>query len=172
MQRTDATEFSRLLGNVFTECYRVLNETGKLAFSFHHSRASGWIAIASAIGGAGFYIDECFPLHAELMASTPKANAKEPISLDAMIICSKQKRIFTRENAINSAIQYMKEMKNSGKCLSKSDIFVISASQCLGVLIAENRPVKDKEQLIQNIYQTVLMSQDFYNCDNQEEGYK
>ena len=172
VQRTDATEFSRLLGNVFTECYRVLNETGKLAFSFHHSRASGWIAIASAIGGAGFYIDECFPLHAELMASTPKANAKEPISLDAMIICSKQKRIFTRENAINSAIQYMKEMKNSGKCLSKSDIFVISASQCLGVLIAENRPVKDKEQLIQNIYQTVLMSQDFYNCDNQEEGYK
>lgn len=156
VQRTDATEFSRLLGNVFADCNRVLKPEGKLAFSFHHSRASGWIAIADAIGNSGFYIDECFPLHAELMASTPKANAKEPISLDAMIICSKRKRNITKADAIMFAIKYVREMKKLGKQPSKADIFVVCASQCLGLLIKGVFSVKEKEALIQEVYQTLL----------------
>lgn len=168
VQQTDAAEFSRLLGNVFAECYRVLKPAGKLAFSFHHSRASGWIAIASAIRKAGFCIDECFPLHAELMASTPKANAKEPISLDAMIICSKQNRVFTQANAVISATEYVREMKEHGKRLSKADVFVICASQSLGLLVTEDRSFDEKVQLIQDIYQAVLLENTLSNCIEQE----
>lgn len=91
VQQVDERQFSALLGEVFLECNRLMKDNGKLAFSFHHSRAEGWIAIMNALISSGFYISEVFCLHDEAMASTPKASAKKPISLDAVIICTKEK---------------------------------------------------------------------------------
>lgn len=156
VQQTDAMEFSRLLGNVFSECHRVLKNKGKLAFSFHHSRVDGWLAIAQAIKQAGFYIDECFPVHAELMASTPKAGAKEPISLDAMIICGKEKKEVTEDEIKEEAINYVNSMKASGKKLSKADVFVICASQCLSKLVFDNCNTDKKSECLTRVYQNVI----------------
>ena len=131
VQQTDVVDFSRMLCRVFTEAFRVLKDRGKLAFSFHHSRPEGWMAIANAMSESGFYVDEIFPIHAELMASTPKAGAKEPISLDAMIVCTKNTQPDTLEQAIVRAKDFIRSFNESDKSISKTDKFVIAASQAI-----------------------------------------
>lgn len=135
VQQQNPDRFARLLGNVFSEAYRVCRATGKLAFSFHHSRPEGWISIAKAIKLSGFYISEVFPVHAELMASTPKSSAKEPISIDAMIICSKNRTVFSQDKVKTNAINDVLQLYDSGKKLSKSDLFVISAAHSIKCFI-------------------------------------
>lgn len=159
VQQTDATEFSKRLGHIFSECNRILKPSGKLVFSFHHSRADGWIAIANAIKQAGFYVNECFPVHAELMASTPKAGTKEPISLDAIIVCNKQYATSTEEASIKCAQSYIAEMEVYEKQLSKSDVFVVCASQCLSALVAENYSDAQKINMLQRVFESVLLAE-------------
>ena len=158
VQQVDAKLFSKLLGNVFKESYRVLKSTGKLAFSFHHSRPDGWIAIAAAIQSAGLYIEEVFPVHAELMASTPKAGAKEPISVDAMIICSKEYKEIKPIEISNMASSFVSRLSKSGKKLSKSDVFVITASQCLSYIVNEKVNEAAQYELIEQVYEAVLLN--------------
>lgn len=159
VQQTDATKFSKRLGHVFSECNRILKPNGKLVFSFHHSRAEGWIAIANAIKQAGFFVNECFPVHAELMASAPKAGAKEPISLDAIIVCGKQHATTTEELSIKCAQSCICEMKAYEKQLSKLDIFVICASQCLSALVAENYSDTQKKNILQKVFESVILDE-------------
>ncbi len=156
VQQTDAGKFSTLLGNVFSETRRVLKPSGKLAFSFHHSRTEGWIAIANAVQQSGLQVVEVFPIHAELMASTPKASAKEPISLDAIIICGKSGQLLSDEDIKMRAIQYIELLKNGKKALSKSDVFVICASQCLTKCVNEHLLPDHMRLLIEKVYSSVV----------------
>ena len=65
------------------------------------------------------------------MASTPKAGAKEPISLDAMIVCTKNTQPDTLEQAIVRAKDFIRSFNESDKSISKTDKFVIAASQAI-----------------------------------------
>lgn len=159
VQQTDADLFAKLLGRVFKESHRVLKQNGRLAFSFHHSRIEGWIAIANALKQSGFFVAEAFPLHAELMASTPKSSAKDPISLDAIIICGKDAINPTDTDVIQTAINYIYLLNNHGKKqLSSSDIFVVCCSQCLRKCIAENMDAKASGEYMEKVFETVLNS--------------
>jgi len=151
VQHTDPNKFSQLLGNVFKETYRVTKENGKLVFSFHHSRIDGWIAIANSIKQSGFYIEEAFPVHAELMASTPKAKTKDPISLDAIIVCSKIKNETNEILIEKRTYSYVEALTQAGKSLSKSDIFVIVASQCLSLIVNANISNNEYETICNKI---------------------
>lgn len=86
VQHKDPRVFARHLASVFTECHRVLKDNGILAFSFHHSREEGWAAIYEAVVSAGFAVVAAHPVHAELRSSSPKNAAREPISLDAILV--------------------------------------------------------------------------------------
>lgn len=156
VQQTDADKFSRLLGNVFTEGKRVLKTNGKMAFSFHHSRTDGWLAIAKAIKQAGFFVTDVFPIHAELMASTPKASAKEPISIDAIITCTKSGTSISEEDVINESIGYINDLKKSKKTLSKSDVFVITASQSLKKCVNERLSEVEMVLLMEKVFKLVM----------------
>jgi len=129
VQQSSPEEFSRLLSNVFQECYRVMKKDAKLCFSFHHARTEGWVAIIEALIHADLYIEEAFPVHAELMASTPKAGTKEPISLDIILVCTKQRRF--SENVSQISSKYINMLQSIEKKLSKSDVFVVYAAQTL-----------------------------------------
>lgn len=144
VQHVVPDEFSKMLCRVFKECYRVMKDEAKMCFSFHHARPEGWGAIGEALANAGFFLEEAFPVHAELMASTPKASAKEPISLDTILVCSKKEQ--STANSKIKAIHYLEVFRESQKMLSRSDVFVIHAAQTLSECV-NNRYEKDKMML-------------------------
>lgn len=127
VQNSDCTVFSSNLGKVFAECRRVLKRDGELIFSFHHSRKEGWEAISKAIAAAGFYVAAISPVYAELSASTPKAGAKEPISIDMMITCSQNRCSITDEQIKALASDYISKLRLNGFKLSSSDEFVVKS---------------------------------------------
>lgn len=158
VQQTDARTFSILLGGVFKESNRVLKQSGRLAFSFHHSRIEGWIAISNAIKNSGLFVIDTFPVHAELMASTPKTSAKDPISLDAIIICGKTAPILRNDVDIaRAAIDFVNIMSQHGKKLSSSDVFVICCSQCLKKSIAENMDEDEVRLYMEKTFREALL---------------
>ena len=135
VQHKDPRVFARQLASVFTEACRVLKDDGVLAFSFHHSRAEGWAAIYEAINQAGLAVVAAHPVHAELRAASPKTSAKDPISLDAILVC--RKKAFALHQSL--AIQDVREsvdalcsrLQAAGMRISAGDRFVIGAAQTL-----------------------------------------
>jgi adenine-specific DNA methylase len=57
-----ATRFAQELAVCMREVRRVLAPAGKLAFTYQHSTAAGWQALASALNDAGFRVVQIFPL--------------------------------------------------------------------------------------------------------------
>lgn len=135
VQNKDPHVFAKQLGSVLSECCRVLKDEGVLAFSFHHSRAEGWAAIYEAITAAGLTVVAAHPVHAELRAASPKAAAKDPISLDAILVCKKRSQVNTaspgQQVAIRKSLSLAKKLLDAGMSLSTADHFVIVASQML-----------------------------------------
>lgn len=138
VQHKDPRAFARQLACVFSECCRVLKDDGVLAFSFHHSRAEGWAAIHEAITNTGLSIIAAHPVHAELRAANPKAAAKDPISLDAILVCKKRIPAHVpqvdQRAIVNRSIALTSTLLAAGMSISSADRFVIVASQTLVAL--------------------------------------
>lgn len=135
VQHKDPRAFSRQLAAVFAEACRVLKDDGVLAFSFHHSRAEGWAAIYEAISEAGLAVVAAHPVHAELRTASPKTAAKDPISLDAILVCRKKAFALHQSPAVQDlrlAIDALSSrLQAAGLRLSAGDRFVIGAAQTL-----------------------------------------
>lgn len=135
VQHKDPRVFARQLASVFTEACRVLKDDGVLAFSFHHSRAEGWAAIYEAINKAGLAVVAAHPVHAELRAASPKTAAKDPISLDAILVCRKKAFALHQSPAIQGVHQTVDALSSrlqaAGLRISTGDRFVIGAAQTL-----------------------------------------
>ena len=126
VQQHDPQVFARNLSRVFTECCRVMKPNGVLAFSFHHSRPEGWAAIHEALRIAGLGVAAAHMVHGELSVSSPKSSAKEPISLDAILVCRKLKRL--SKDTLN-----WQSIGPSGldSSMSLGDRFVVGAAETL-----------------------------------------
>ncbi|MCB5226483.1 DNA adenine methylase [Alishewanella sp. 16-MA] len=132
VQHKDPRVFARQLSSVFTEACRVLKDEGVLAFSFHHSRAEGWAAIYEAINRAGLAVVAVHPVHAELRAASPKTAAKEPISLDAILVCRKKVFATFQPPELHRSISSIADKLGlAGMRLSMGDRFVIGAAHTL-----------------------------------------
>ena len=141
VQHRDPRSFAQKLARVFAECHRVLKLDGVLAFSFHHSRADGWAAIYKAIEEAGFVVVASHPVHAELRVSRPKSSAKDPISLDAILVCRKRESLA----AEGVPIGRVDKLAASDIPMSRGDKFVIEAAQ---TLINTGREVLGYEEIL------------------------
>lgn len=129
VQDADPQGFSQSLTRVLGECCRVLKSDGVLVFTFHHSRPEGWLAVYQAIRTAGLRISATHVIHAELSVASPKKLAKEPISLDSIIVCRHREhasRYTTDSIAISDDGAWLS--KNQ---LTQGDRFVIAAAQIL-----------------------------------------
>lgn len=135
VQHKDAAAFARLLGGVLAESARVLKDEGVLAFSFHHSRAEGWAAIHEALNLAGLVVVASHPIHAELRGSSPKNGTKDPISLDAILVCRKRTAVvrptITDVDVLKKVRQRAAELRAGGLYISSTDEFVIGAGELL-----------------------------------------
>lgn len=157
VQDADVTRFSAKLQAVFAECHRVLKDGGQLVFTYHHSRAEGWRALAEAIVGAGFAVVNAHPVKAELALATPKAQAKEPIQLDIILVCRKQeddvRSLLTpqqaRAVAIHRATAKLQRLSRIGLRLSRNDRRIVLLSQFLAAL----GPIEDATQVVASLDQ-------------------
>jgi putative DNA methylase len=153
VQHNEPRIFARQLGQVFAECYRVLAIDGLLIFSFHHSRSEGWVAIYEAIQASGFKVVAAHPVYAEMKGASPKTSAKDPISLDAILVCRKAEEnsmtYVDITTAKNKAEKLSKIIESGGIKLSNSDRFVIIASQLLVGVSQKSISIEDMNYLLQ-----------------------
>ncbi|WP_375192537.1 DNA methyltransferase [Marinobacter sp.] len=135
VQQKDPFDFARNLGSVFQESHRVLIPDGVLVFSFHHSRAEGWLAIFDAIRLGNFTLVASHPVKAEMAVSSPKSGTKEPINLDALLVCKKvineKPQKISIGDVLNKTAQLISRMAKVERNLSSGDVKVILASQLL-----------------------------------------
>lgn len=139
VQQKAPFDFADALGKVFTECCRVMKADATLSFSFHHSRLEGWLAIYRAIEKAGLEITTVYPVKAEMSTAGPKSAAKDPINLDAILICKKAApKAFQLEDDLalwsNSQAEYTdlcRRLHAVGRTLSEGDKRVIMISALL-----------------------------------------
>jgi putative DNA methylase len=152
VQDADPDNFSRKLENVFRECNRILKDDGLLVFSYHHSRDDGWKALSNAVLNAGFAVVNSHPVKSEMSVATPKAQAKEPIQLDIIIVCKKadkpnDRHSGSRERAAEVALDKIRRLRASGFSLSLNDKKIVLFGQLLTTL---NSP-RDIDLIVQSV---------------------
>jgi putative DNA methylase len=139
VQDADPSRFAKKLTDVFRECKRLLKEDGLLVFSYHHSRDEGWSAVAEAILNAGFIVINSQPVKAEMSVATPKAQAKDPIQLDILIVCRLRSAftgpIPTSADAHTAARRKVERLHAEGFTLSRNDQKIIFFGQLLTTLL-------------------------------------
>lgn len=90
VQDTTAAGFGESIAAVWGECARVLKPAGLLAFTFHQAKIEGWVAVLEALARAGFVVTSMQPVKAEMSVAAPKHGAREPSTLDTIVICRKR----------------------------------------------------------------------------------
>ena len=130
VQDANPALFAQKLAGVFKECRRVLKDEGVLAFTYHHSRAEGWITVYEGIRKAGFVVDQSYPIKAEMTVSVPIQQAKVPIHLDLIIVCRKEAcklndQAIDEERVFAYAQKQASELIDANIGLSKGDMKVI-----------------------------------------------
>lgn len=162
VQDKDPETFARHLGLVFAECCRVLKDEGVLAFSFHHSRPDGWAAIYSALARAGLSVVAAHPVHAEMRGSSPKSATRDPISLDAILVCRKKDtaaaRSFSVPEVLSTIGGHARTLSAGGLRLSTSDHFVMAAAQTLIASGHEGLTFAEIEERIASVRDAIIAS--------------
>lgn len=162
VQHKDSRVFSRQLASVLTECCRVLKSEGVLAFSFHHSRPEGWAAIYESISNAGLVVVAAHPVHAELRGSSPKSSSNDPISLDAILVCKKFPfSLRSQENTkalLERVETFAVPLEAAGLQISRSDRFVIGASQLLIELGSQRLKYEEVKERLNDFKEQLFVS--------------
>jgi adenine-specific DNA methylase len=148
VQQGEADAFEKRLGAVWRECCRVLRDDGLLIFTYHHSKPEGWRCVLHALTDGGFVIVAVHPIKAEMSVAAPKAQAKEPIDYDIIIVCRKRGKDgallpldfkSVLKEATADALAQAALLRTCKRPMSRNDARVILMSQVL--LYLSNQPV-------------------------------
>jgi len=148
VQQGEPDAFEERLGSVWQECHRVLRDDGLLIFTYHHARSEGWRCVLRALADSGFVIVAVHPIKAEMSVAAPKAQAKEPIDYDIIIVCRKQRKNgallpldfeSVLKEATKEAVAQVARLRACNRPTSRNDARVILMSQVL--LYLSNQPV-------------------------------
>jgi len=114
-------DYCRLLIQVFRECHRVLKDSGKLIFTFHHSKRQAWWTVFEALTSAGFRIVDYFPVQSEYRVN-PHIRNKQAIDMDLVLLSQKRSLPYTvlspsPSDALERAVQTADSYRNGSKTL-------------------------------------------------------
>lgn len=85
-QASDGNQYTEVLGQILSECHRVLNKNhGRLFCTFHHWNPKGWAALTLALKRANFVLLNRHIVHAENPVSVHIAKLKALIH-DAILV--------------------------------------------------------------------------------------
>ena len=174
VQNSDPTEFTERLTLVLQECARVLKCNGLLVFTYHHSRWEGWKSVLNAITGAGFQIETCHPVKAEMSVAVPKHQAKAPINFDIIMVCRKRQseparkdpaETITLATAFERAEIQVRKLRTSGWKLSRNDIGVVVMAQVVAE-VSRQKEEYETEQVFAKIEGLIVRTIDRLQCSN------
>ena len=150
VQNSDVQAFTERLTAVLRESGRVLKGDGLLVFTYHHSRWEGWQSVLRAVTGAGFHIEACHPVKAEMSVAAPKRQAKNPINFDIIIVCRKNQTRTSRaqtaeEPSLTPAFKRAEAQvaRLIAECwnLSRNDVGVVVMSQAVAAISRQLEPM-------------------------------
>lgn len=155
VQSVDASEFTNRLLGVWSEAHRVLVDNGVLVFTYHHSRSEGWRSVLDAVVRAGFCITAAHPVKAEMSVAMPKAQAKEPIDLDIIVVCRKRGQWARRQwdedqwdEVLPTISGQIERFGRRGRRLSRNDVRVVVMAQMIRQL-SQLQDVDDMQRALE-----------------------
>ncbi len=168
VQNSDVEMFTQRLTLVLREAARVLKDDGLLVFTYHHSRWEGWKSILYAVVAAGFRIEVCHPVKAEMSVATPKRQAKAPINFDVIMVCRKNQSETAETNAsrelklalaFKRAEAQIERLRTDGWNLSRNDIGVVVMAQVVAE-ISRQPEKRATEQAFEEVEHTIAQAID------------
>jgi len=165
VQNANVDDFTTALTAVWKECYRVLKSKGLLAFTYHHSRQEGWLALLHSLKNAGFVVTAVHPVKSEMSGAAPKAQSKEPIDVDIIIACRKSPELAcgnstaedTLAEASTAAFKQMRRFNETGRLLGKGDVRVILMANILKLVSQRNSLGSNFERSSEELQSAVEM---------------
>ncbi|NJO49089.1 MAG: DUF1156 domain-containing protein [Leptolyngbyaceae cyanobacterium RM2_2_4] len=91
----------------FQECYKALEDNGRLVIVFAHKHPDAWETLVSAIIRAGFVVDGSWPIQTERLART-RSLASAALSSSVWLVC-KKRPITARPGWDNRVLDEMRE---------------------------------------------------------------
>jgi adenine-specific DNA methylase len=104
MNKTEQN-YLECMTSVFTECKRVLKDSGILIFTFHHANPKAWWIILQVLRKSGFFVVDYFPVRSEYKVN-PHIRGKAAVDTDLVIICNNHP-----DSVENSAVNFEKALK-------------------------------------------------------------
>lgn len=140
-------DFHDGLTAVFKECHRVMKDTGRLVFTFHHSRRSQWEDLHRVIIDAGFDLVASYPVASE---GTRSGNLvfhtnRQSVAYDIIHVCAKRDEAATPtpilwdtakveiDGAVRSAVSDILTGVDHGQRVEAADVAVMVWSEVLRV---------------------------------------
>jgi hypothetical protein len=157
------SDFHDGLTAVFKECHRVMKDSGRLVFTFHHSRRSEWEYLHKVILDAGFDLIASYPVASE---GTRSGNLvfhtnRQSVAYDIIHVCKKRNTAVTPEpvrwsaakrqinRRVRRAVKDILSNVDHGQRVESADVAVMVWSEVLRVYSNHvNQVVFGKGQLL------------------------
>lgn len=153
-------QYESLMRDIFTECQRVLKDSGMFTLMFTHKSQDAWETLIRSLIDSGLMITASFPVDSEFSASMHQANMAAAAS-SIFISCRKRTSVSEYpavwtglggrgvqkdiENAVRQGLEEFEPLK-----LNPVDEMVASYGRALKVL-SENWPVMDGDEEVSPI---------------------
>jgi adenine-specific DNA methylase len=148
-QGKDGSFYEEGLRRVFSECRRVLKDTGLLVFTFHHKALEAWVNVLRSVLDAGFCVTAAYPVHSEMPLSV-HIHGTRAIACDVIVTCQRRQERrpaswSTIEGKIRArAHRALEELRRSRQTLSVLDRYVVALGKCLECYSRHYPDVRDE----------------------------
>ncbi|WP_208857729.1 hypothetical protein [Micrococcus aloeverae] len=161
VQDADPAAFGKAISGVWKECSRVLKPEGIVAFTFHQARVAGWVELIEALKAAGLTVTAVQPVTGEMSTSVVKAGAREPSSLDSVVVCRKTSHVGAKyhasaEEALSAASARLSNLIEGGVTVGAGDVRSVVRGTMLSYFSASEGPLSSYVEMVDGMADDVI----------------